>query len=60
MSDTFGTGNAGQPLEKLVETQALSLDLREAVSLEERPTAGLFRNWSSGLRIWAFAPHVPA
>ena len=31
MSDTFATGNAGQPLEKLVQTQALSLDLREAV-----------------------------
>ena len=31
MSDTFGTREAGQPLEKLVQTQALSLDLREAV-----------------------------
>ena len=32
MSDSFGTGNAGQePLEELVETQALSVDLREAV-----------------------------
>ena len=32
MSDTFLTRNAGQePLEKLVETQALSVDLREAV-----------------------------
>ena len=42
MSDTFRTGNAGQHLGKLVETQALSLDLREAVkpvSLEESPAA---------------------
>ena len=32
VSDTLGTRNAGQePLEELVETQALSLDLREAV-----------------------------
>ena len=32
MSDTFATRNAGQePLEELVETQALSVDLREAV-----------------------------
>ena len=31
MSDTFGTRNTGQPLEELVQTQALSLDLREAV-----------------------------
>ena len=31
MSDTLGTRNTGQPLEKLVQTQALSLDLREAV-----------------------------
>jgi len=31
VSDTFGTSNAGQPLEKLVQTQALSVDLREAV-----------------------------
>src|ERR1700726_3930971 len=32
VSDTFGTRNAGQvPLEELVESQALSLDLREAV-----------------------------
>jgi chromosome segregation and condensation protein ScpB len=32
VSDTFGPRNAGQePLEELVETQALSLDLREAV-----------------------------
>jgi hypothetical protein len=32
VSDTFGTRNAGQePLEELVEIQALSLDLREAV-----------------------------
>ena len=31
MSDTFATRNTGQPLEKLVQTQALSLDLREAV-----------------------------
>ena len=31
MSDIFGTRNAGQPLEELVEIQALSVDLREAV-----------------------------
>ena len=31
MSDTFATKNAGQPLEELIEIQALSLDLREAV-----------------------------
>ena len=31
VSDTLGTRNAGQPLEERVETQALSLDLREAV-----------------------------
>jgi chromosome segregation and condensation protein ScpB len=32
VSDTFGTRNAGQePLEKLVETQAINVDLREAV-----------------------------
>ena len=31
MSDTLGTRNAGQPLEELVEIQALSIDLREAV-----------------------------
>ena len=31
MSDTFGTREAGQPLEERVEIQALSVDLREAV-----------------------------
>jgi hypothetical protein len=31
VSDTFATRNAGQPLENLVETQALKVDLREAV-----------------------------
>ena len=31
MSDTFGTREAGQPLEERVEIQALNLDLREAV-----------------------------
>ena len=31
MSDTLGTREAGQALEELVETQALSVDLREAV-----------------------------
>ena len=31
MSDTFATRNAGQPLEELVQIQALSVDLREAV-----------------------------
>ena len=31
MSDTFGTREAGQPLEELVQIQALNVDLREAV-----------------------------
>jgi hypothetical protein len=31
VSDTFGTRNAGQPLEERVEIQAFSVDLREAV-----------------------------
>jgi chromosome segregation and condensation protein ScpB len=31
VSDTFGTRNAGHPLEERVEVQALSVDLREAV-----------------------------
>ena len=31
MSDTLGTRNTGQRLEELVQAQALSLDLREAV-----------------------------
>jgi chromosome segregation and condensation protein ScpB len=31
VSDTFGTRNAGQALEELVKTQAISVDLREAV-----------------------------
>ena len=31
MSDTFGAREAGQPLEELVEIQALDVDLREAV-----------------------------
>src|ERR1700730_4249887 len=31
VSDTFGTRNAGQPLEERLESQALSVDLREAV-----------------------------
>jgi chromosome segregation and condensation protein ScpB len=31
VSDTFGTREAGRPLEELVEIQALSVDLREAV-----------------------------
>ena len=31
MSDTFATREAGRPLEERVETQALSVDLREAV-----------------------------
>ena len=30
MSDTFGTREAGRPLEELVQIQALSVDLREA------------------------------
>ena len=31
MSDSFATGNAGQPLEERVQIQVLSIDLREAV-----------------------------
>jgi hypothetical protein len=31
VSDTFGTREAGQPLEELVQIQALSVNLREAV-----------------------------
>jgi len=31
VSDTFGAREAGQPLEELVEIQALGVDLREAV-----------------------------
>jgi hypothetical protein len=31
VSDSFATGNAGQPLEERVQIQALSVDLREAV-----------------------------
>ena len=31
MSDTSGTREAGQPLEELVEIQAVNVDLREAV-----------------------------
>jgi hypothetical protein len=31
VSDTFAPREAGQPLEELVEIQALSVDLREAV-----------------------------
>jgi hypothetical protein len=65
VSDTLGTRNAGQPLEERVEIQALSVDLREAVmaclsgSGGESPV-GLLRSWSSGLKIWACAPHAPA
>ena len=66
MSDTFGTREAGRPLEELVQTQALSLDLREAVMacLSGRES----RRWTiaellerfKNLGIWAFAPHAPA
>jgi hypothetical protein len=31
VSDTLGTRNTGQPLEELVQIQALSVDLMEAV-----------------------------
>jgi hypothetical protein len=31
VSDTFGTRESGQPLEELVQIQALNVDLREAV-----------------------------
>ena len=64
MSDTLGARVVGQePLEELVQIQALSVDLREAVMAclsAESPAGGLLRNCSSGLRIWAFAPHAPA
>jgi hypothetical protein len=64
VSDTFGTSEAGQPLEELVEIQALSIDLREAVmaclSGGGSPAVGLLRSWSSGLKIWAFALRVAA
>ena len=47
MSDTLGTRNAGQePLEKLVEIQALSLDLREAVMA--CLSGGESRRWTVG------------
>jgi hypothetical protein len=50
VSDTLGTRNAGQPLEELVEIQALSIDLREAVMAclsGGSPAAGPFWNWLS-------------
>ena len=47
VSDTFGTKNADQPLEKLVEIQALSLDLRRQswrASAGESPAVGPVAN----------------
>jgi hypothetical protein len=46
VSDTFGTRDAGQPLEKLVEIQALSVDLREAVMA--CISGGESRRWTVG------------
>jgi hypothetical protein len=45
-----------------VQIQAVNVDLREAViaSPGGSPTVGRWENWSSGLKIWAFAPHAPA
>jgi len=46
VSDTFGTRNAGQPLEERVEIQALSVDLREAVMACF--SGGESRRWTVG------------
>ena len=46
MSDTFGTKNAGRPLEERVENQALSIDLREAVMACF--SGGESRRWTVG------------
>ena len=46
MSDTFGTRNAGQPLEERVQIQALSVDLREAVMA--CLSGGESRRWTVG------------
>ena len=63
MSDTFGTREAGRPLEELVEIQALSVDLREAVMA--CLSGGESRRWTvlelvERFKIWAFAPPAPA
>jgi chromosome segregation and condensation protein ScpB len=46
VSETLGTRNAGQPLENLVEIQALSIDLREAVMA--CLSGGESRRWTVG------------
>ena len=46
VSDTFGTRNAGQALEELVKTQAISVDLREAVMA--CLSGGESRRWTVG------------
>jgi chromosome segregation and condensation protein ScpB len=46
VSETLGTRNAGQPLENLVEIQALSIDLREAVMACF--SGGESRRWTVG------------
>ena len=46
MSDTLGTNAGQEPLEELVQTQALSLDLREAVMA--CLSGGESRRWTVG------------
>ena len=46
VSDTFGTRGIGQPLEELVEVQALNVDLREAVMA--CLSGGESRSWTVG------------
>jgi hypothetical protein len=46
VSNTFGTREAGQPQEELVEIQALSVDLREAVMA--CLSGGESRSWTVG------------
>jgi chromosome segregation and condensation protein ScpB len=46
VSDSFGTRNAGQPLEERVEIQALDVDLREAVMA--CLSGGESRSWTVG------------
>ena len=46
VSDTFGTREAGQPLEEHVEIQALNVDLREAIMA--CLSGGESRSWTVG------------
>jgi len=46
VSDTLGTRNTGQPLEERVQTQAISVDLREAVMACF--SGGESRRWTVG------------